>query len=294
MMITAKLRTTVILAVILLVFGFAGVVHAEESAPELYNLETRLEVSNVGDTTSKYVRVRLPLLSTDGSYGEVIEESYNLAPDEILTENGARIGVFYIRNLAAGNTFTLKVNYTIDRSIRDTEMAEVQEWVQQEQPKIASDAPEIIRTANSVAGGSYDREEKVRALLEFTHNHIRYDKDSPHRNTGALSALNNRVGVCEDYATLFVSLARAADVETRTVYGFYYSRSRAAWERHAWAEYRGADGQWIAVDPTIGTQTNVDVEDLYIAQWYNDRSVKMGFVGGKIGAGMNTIVSAAQ
>ncbi|MFP4200400.1 MAG: transglutaminase-like domain-containing protein [Clostridia bacterium] len=290
-MIPARLKTAATLAIILLVFGFAGVVHAEESAPELYDLETRLEVRNVGDKASKYVRVRLPLLSTDGSHGEVIEESYNLEPEEIREEDGVRIGVFYIRNLAPGASFTLKVRYTVDRSVRE---AVDEEWVNLEQPKVAADAPEIIRTANSVTDGLQDREEKVAALLDFTHNHITYDRESPHRNTGALSALNNRAGVCEDYATLFVSLARAAGIESRTVYGYYYSDSRAIWERHAWAQYRDSDGEWTSADPTFSTRTDVDSEGLYIAQWYNDRSVKMGFVGGKIGAEMNTTVAAAR
>lgn len=289
-MIQTRFKTAVLLAIILLVFGFAGVVHAEESAPELYNLETRLEVNNVGDTVSSYVRIRVPLLSTDGTYGTIIEETYNLAPDEVLHEDGSRIGIFYVRNLSPGASFTLTVSYTIDRSVRDAEAAE---WLEVEQPKVAADDPNIIRTAASVTRGLSDGEAKVKALLNFTHNHIRYDRYSELRNQGALSALNNRVGVCEEYATLFVSLARATGIESRTVYGYYYSQYREEWERHAWAEYRLGEGGWISVDPTFGTEIGIASSGVYIAQWYHDIPIRMAFVGGRIGAGMNTQVNAA-
>ncbi len=287
-------RSILILTIILVALGTAGVVHAEETAPELYTLETSLRVQNVGTTVSRFVRVRAPLLSAGSRYGTVLEETYNLEPDEIVEENGKRIGVFYIRNLQPGASFTLRIGYTVDRTQREAAAVE-HAWEALDEPKVAADDPGIVQAAQRVTHGVSEGQAKIDALLEFTHNHVRYDRESPYRNQGATTALAHGEGVCEDYATLFVSLARASGIDARMVYGYYYSTNREAWERHAWAEYRlGDDLGWQSVDPTMGTAIGVDAYGTYIAQWHRDLPTRMGFVGGQISAGMDTAVNAAQ
>ena len=287
-------RMTLIFTVIMLLIASSGAVYAETADPKLYTLETGIRVQNIGDTTSRYVRIRAPLISTDQRYGTILEESYNLEPDEIIEENGKRIGVFYVRNLRPGSSFTLSIRYTVDRSPSQiNEMAEA--WENGDEPKIAADNPTIIRQAHSITNGLTNQQDKVQALLHFTNDHIRYDRNSEYRNQGALSALTNKVGVCEDYATLFVSLARASGIESRMVYGYYYSERRQLWERHAWAEFRIEDGSWTPVDPTMGTAIGLEsYNGVYIAQWHRDLPIRMGFVGGRIQGGMQTSVSAVD
>ena len=77
-----------------------------------------------------------------------------------------------------------------------------------------------------------------------------YDLDSASRNSGALSALYNGSGVCEDYAALFVALCRAEGIPARLVNGYTDPRGRGdVWNvaygetfpltgfRHSWAEF---------------------------------------------------------
>ena len=295
-MVNRSIRTTLILAILLIAFSFSGIVHAQEViTPDLYTLQARLEVSNVGDTVTQYVRVRMPLLTVNSLYGTVVGESYNLQPDEVLDTEGGRIGVFYIRNLSPGASFALEVNYTIDRSL----VVEPEVDVEVDLPivtssKIDSEDHAIIQTTHSVIRNAYGEQAKVQALLDFVHNHIRYDLNSTWRNSNAVSALTYGEGVCEDYAALFVSMARASGIESRMVYGYYYSNTRQSWERHAWAEYRLTEGDWVSVDPTFGTGIGLGSNGVYIAQSYSDTPIRMGFLGGRISAGISEDVRAAQ
>ena len=290
-----SIRTILILAILLIAFSFSGIVHAQEVTPDLYILQSRLQVNNVGDTVSQYVRVRMPLLTVHSLYGTVVGESYNLQPDEILDTEGGRLGVFYIRNLSPGASFTLEVNYTIDRSlIVGPEFETEVDLPVVSSSKIDSEDTAIVQTAHSVTRNAYQEQTKVQRLLDFVHGHIRYDRNSAWRNSNAISALTYGEGVCEDYAALFVSMARASGIESRMVYGYYYSNTRATWERHAWAEYRLTEGDWVSVDPTFGTAIGLGSNGVYIAQSYNDAPIRMGFLGGRISAGISEDVKAAQ
>ena len=47
-----------------------------------------------------------------------------------------------------------------------------------------------------------------------------YDESSAYANKGALSALKNMKGVCEEFTTLFVAMCRAVDIPSRAIEGY--------------------------------------------------------------------------
>jgi transglutaminase-like putative cysteine protease len=66
----------------------------------------------------------------------------------------------------------------------------------------------------------------------------------------AVQILDDRRGVCRDYALLFTALARAAHVPTRLCAGLVGYRGRFFY--HAWAEsYIGGAIGWMPFDPTL-------------------------------------------
>ena len=68
-------------------------------------------------------------------------------------------------------------------------------------------------------------------------------------------AFNTRMGICFDYASLYVSMCRAVGLKVRLVTGLGYSGS--SWGDHAWNQvYVPEEGRWINVDPTFGTVNN--------------------------------------
>ena len=93
------------------------------------------------------------------------------------------------------------------------------------------------------------------ALVGFTHRQLEYAENNP--ADGVLKALARGYGECTDFADLLTTLARAAQIPARTVYGLAYrDGSNPVFMYHAWNELY-VDNRWVAVDPTWN-QTEVD------------------------------------
>jgi transglutaminase-like putative cysteine protease len=64
----------------------------------------------------------------------------------------------------------------------------------------------------------------------------------------ALQVLEARRGDCNEHTVLYVALARALGLPTRTAVGLVHIRG--SFYYHAWPEVWL--GEWVAVDPTLG------------------------------------------
>ncbi len=74
--------------------------------------------------------------------------------------------------------------------------------------------------------------------------------------TTADEAFKARRGVCQDFAHVFVTVARALDIPARYVSGYYLRTDRADQDAgHAWAEAYIADLGWVGFDPANGVCT---------------------------------------
>jgi len=92
-------------------------------------------------------------------------------------------------------------------------------------------------------------------LVDITHHQLQYAENNPAR--GVLNALSRGYGECNDFADLLTTLARAAQIPARTVFGLAYKDGpNPVFMYHAWNELY-VDHQWIAVDPTWN-QTPID------------------------------------
>lgn len=114
--------------------------------------------------------------------------------------------------------------------------------------KVPSEDPEMRRLARAITANATTPFEQVSALARWTYDHIDYDIGYLGRNLDARSVLEQRRGVCSEYATLFVTLSRAVGIPARFVNGYTYSQPLGDWSRHAWAEVY--IGRWVSVDPT--------------------------------------------
>jgi len=61
---------------------------------------------------------------------------------------------------------------------------------------------------------------KVQAIAEFTHNQITFGYHNARATRSAAEALNERVGVCRDYAHLAVTLCRCMNIPARYTTGY--------------------------------------------------------------------------
>lgn len=117
-----------------------------------------------------------------------------------------------------------------------------------EVPYIQSTDPAITRQAAEIVGNEKRAFYAASKIRKWVHEHMHMKADMGVVRS-AVDVLNNKSGVCRDYAILYTALARAAGIPTRLVAGlvffdgsFYY---------HAWAE--SYTGEWTPFDATLAT-----------------------------------------
>lgn len=108
-------------------------------------------------------------------------------------------------------------------------------------PFVESRDAKITNVANSLAMPSATPWEQVKAYYDFVHQNVTYE-NGPMK--GAVAALDEGRGDCEEMTTLFVALCRAGEVPARTVWV----------PGHCYPEFltKANDGtyRWVAVEMT--------------------------------------------
>ena len=113
-------------------------------------------------------------------------------------------------------------------------------------PLIQADDPRIRDTAQRIAGGSTDPVVVAQRLNEWVYQTL--EKDVTLSVPSALQVLDARSGDCNEHTVLYVALARALGLPTRTAVGLVHING--SFYYHAWPEVWL--GEWVAVDPTLG------------------------------------------
>lgn len=295
------------------------------------DLRVRLAVTNMGKAPSTNIRLEVPLFAElDSPYQTVLKETFSHLPQEIQKEKAENCSaLFQIDSLAPGKSETLTLDYQLQVCSLKAEMPvlaafstsqvcsptenaprfvtaskqprpDLETWLAPA-AKIESDHPEIIDRARILGATAHNDLERARLFFNFVKDHLRYDLHSPHRNKGALSALRNAAGVCEDYAALFVALCRASGIPARQVNGYTDPQGRgfdwkpAAAEtlslkgcRHSWAEFYLEGVGWLPADPTLNINDSRPTyfaslpQAGHLAQNYADQPLRVRFQGGQL------------
>lgn len=169
---------------------------------------------------------------------------------------GAELKVIIERDVVPG-TVSLDISVRSNATItEDIEMfVEPQERIESDNSKIVAKARELTEDISS----DY---KKALAIFEFVNTELQYDTSSNYANKGAISALENKRGVCEEFASLYVALCRAVNIPSRVVEGYKIDKKDVEDENgeyhteydvinHAWAEIYLDDYGWLPVEPTI-------------------------------------------
>ncbi len=120
---------------------------------------------------------------------------------------------------------------------------------------VESTAPEITDLANQIVASQVGDEALLLAAYRYPQQALRYRLID---NRGALFALRNGYGDCTEYAALFAALARAMDFPARLTSEFNFSGSGEFSQPNHHAAEVFLGGQWIPVDPNLGTDINSD------------------------------------
>jgi transglutaminase-like putative cysteine protease len=113
-------------------------------------------------------------------------------------------------------------------------------------PLIQVNDPKIRARARQIVGDDRDPVRAARLLTDWVYRAL--DKRVTLSVPSARQVLEAGRGDCNEHTVLYVALARAVGLPTRTATGLVHVRGRFYF--HAWPEVWL--GRWVAVDPTLG------------------------------------------
>jgi transglutaminase-like putative cysteine protease len=114
-----------------------------------------------------------------------------------------------------------------------------------------------------------------------------YDRAVTNVYSAVDEVLELRAGVCQDFAHLFIAVARAMGVPARYVSGYIHSQrgSGVATASHAWAEAWVPARGWVGYDATHPVRTSDHHVRLAVGRDYSDAAPTRGiYVGSATGA----------
>ena len=190
--------------------------------------------------------------------------------DVIIDEYGNHYVVYYLHNVKANEKFkvTIKRNLvTKAYSELIPERTNAGHYSGEEQylksqanfkysgdrnrDKVSVENVDIISKAKELTEMYTSDYKKAHAIFDFVNVELEYTSGDGFANKGAISALKNKKGVCEEFATLFVSMCRAINIPSRCIGGFSFSGDDVEIESHLWAEVYLQDFGWVPVDPSL-------------------------------------------
>lgn len=125
--------------------------------------------------------------------------------------------------------------------------------------------PQVWREALDVQAFSTDVFQTSYTLMEYIYENYEYDADATTVSTHANEVIQEKRGVCQDFAHAMVALCRSIQIPARYVSGYFFDATRDQHLRgseasHAWVEVYIDGHGWIGLDPT----NNKVVDETYI------------------------------
>lgn len=118
-------------------------------------------------------------------------------------------------------------------------------------PSRYCDSDELGQLAWDTFGATTPGYERVKAIVDYAHNQIRFDYQNASSTRTAVDAHQDKTGVCRDYAHLAIALCRALNMPARYVNGYLgdigVPADPAPMDFSAWLEVF-IGGEWVTFD----------------------------------------------
>ena len=124
---------------------------------------------------------------------------------------------------------------------------------------------------------------------EFT-----YDRAVTNVYSAVDEVLALRAGVCQDFAHLFIAVARSMGVPARYVSGYIHAPGAATTASHAWAEAWVPGRGWVGYDATHPVRAGENHVRLAVGRDYSDAAPTRGIYVGSAGGTMDVHVRTRE
>jgi len=145
-----------------------------------------------------------------------------------MIDGGVNLMMVRIPFLPAGEKATALVTFEIERHVilapQQTDQYQIPDRYKLERslliylgesPKIEARHPQIVALARQIGADEPTAWKRVEAIYDWVREHVEY-KNGPLK--GALAALRDGTGDCEELTSLFIAICRAAGIPARTVW----------------------------------------------------------------------------
>jgi transglutaminase-like putative cysteine protease len=129
-------------------------------------------------------------------------------------------------------------------------------------------SPEIWRLAVDATSERHDVWQCALAIMHFVHTHLTYEPNSTSVHTHVRQVLEQRRGVCQDYAHVMLGMCRALKIPALYVSGYLATEIASA--THAWVEVFIPGLGWRGLDPTHNRQPDEMYVKLAVGRDYAD------------------------
>ncbi len=129
-------------------------------------------------------------------------------------------------------------------------------------------SPEAWRMALDAIEGQTDTWQAALAIMRYIHGSIKYESNSTTVHTHMREVLEQKRGVCQDFAHVMIGLCRSLKIPALYVSG--YLATEAAGATHAWTEVFIPGIGWRALDPTHNRQTDETYVRIAVGRDYAD------------------------
>jgi len=170
-------------------------------------------------------------------------------------------------------TASLELPIQEARQILGSVMTDIYDYIQM--TPVVQTGREAYQWAKKYLKGSAPLGESLQRLNEAIHTEFKYKSGSTENSTPLATIWKHKLGVCQDFAHIGLSILRTAGIPARYVCGYIEtdpipnsagkpSRMIGAVATHAWIEVLVPGMVWVAIDPTN-------------RQWVNERYVAVSF-----------------
>jgi len=149
-------------------------------------------------------------------------------------------------------------------------------------------SPEAWRLGIDIRNGREDVFETAEAVMQHIYREWTYAPSTTHAATHMNEVMQNRRGVCQDFAHVMIGVCRSLGIPTRYVSGYLYNGPdgdlRGAEASHAWCEIYVPGRGWYGLDPTNNTRADERHIKIATGRDYHDAAPVSGHFHGSPGA----------
>jgi transglutaminase-like putative cysteine protease len=152
--------------------------------------------------------------------------------------------------------------------------------------------PETWRLAVDAITGRTDIWQAAVAIMRFIYGNFRYTPLSTHVHTHMREVLQQRAGVCQDFAHVMLGMCRAVKIPALYVSGYLATESASA--THAWVEVFLPDLGWRGLDPTHNCAADENYVKIAVGRDYADVTPVSGHYKGTLDRKMEVTVEISR